>query len=312
MKKLLPVLLLILSACSSTPGNISRDIASSKRAVSSAEDDFKWVEGLDFDKKTEEKYRADKDEFDFSSSDESEHALVKESLVSLPPAKLEETVSKTDDPLVKINIKCYQGKFDEALKIADDQYSKYKNNTSYWNQLGTCYFLKSDFAKAILFYNKSRDLDSKFIPPVNNLGVVYQRQGKFQKALAAFKLAADLNTFAVTPTYNLAQLYLRFGTVGKALPIFQGLQKRSPKDVEVGSALASANLIKGDYQTAVDIYARFDKATLANPSVGLNYAVALKLLNRPQDAQTVLANVSGPTTGAIAEYAQRVDKFVRN
>ena len=312
MKKLLPVLLLVLSSCSTTPGNISRDIASTKRAVSSAEDDYKWVEGLDFDKKTEEKYKADKDEFDFSSSDESSHALIKESLASLPAAKLEETVLKTDDPLMKMNIKCYQGKFEEALKIADDQYSKYKNNTSYWNQLGTCYFLKSDFAKAILFYNKSRDLDAKFIPPVNNLGVVYQRQGKFQKALAAFKLAADLNTFAVTPTYNLAQLYLRFGTVGKALPIFQGLQKRSPKDVEVGSALASANLIKGDYQAAVDIYARFDKATLANPSVGLNYAVALKLLNRPQDAQTVLSNVSGSTTGAIAEYAQRVDKFVRN
>jgi len=307
MKKLLPLLLLILASCSTT-----ENITPTKRGISSSEDDFKWVEGLDFDKKAEEKYRADKDEFDFSSSDESAHALVKESLASLPPAKLEETVSKTDDPLMKINIKCYQGKFDEALKIADDQYSKYKNNTSYWNQLGTCYFLKSDFAKAILFYNKSRDLDSKFIPPVNNLGVVYQRQGKFQKALSAFKLASDLNTFSVTPTYNLAQLYLRFGTVGKALPIFQGLQKRSPKDVEVGSALASANLIKGDYQTAVDIYARFDKATLANPSVGLNYAVALKLLNRPQDAQTVLSNVSGPTTGAIAEYAQRVEKFVRN
>lgn len=311
MKKLLPVLLLLLASCSTTPGNVSRDIASVKRSVSSADDDYKWVEGLDFDKKTEEKYRADKDEFDFSSSDESSHALIKESLTALPPAKLEEA-SKTDDPLMKMNVKCYQGKFDEALKIADDQYSKYKNNTSYWNQLGTCYFLKSDFAKAILFYNKSRDLDAKFVPPVNNLGVVYQRQGKFQKALAAFKLAADLNTFAVTPTYNLAQLYLRFGTVGKALPIFQGLQKRSPKDVEVGSALASANLIKGDYQAAVDIYGRFDKATLADPSVGLNYAVALKLLNRPQDAQTVLSNVSGSTTGPIAEYAQRVDKFVRN
>ena len=210
-----------------------------------------------------------------------------------------------------MNIKCYQGKYDEALKIADDQYTKFKNNTSYWNQLGTCYFLKSDYAKAILFYNKSRDLDSKYIPPVNNLGVVYQKQGKFQKALAAFKLASDLNTFAVTPTYNLAQLYLRFGTVGKALPIFQGLQKRSPKDIEVGSALASAYLIKGDYQSAVDIYGKFDKATLATPSVGLNYAVALKLLNRPIDAQTVLSNVSSPS-GPISEYAQKVERFIRN
>ncbi|MBC7714330.1 MAG: tetratricopeptide repeat protein [Rhizobacter sp.] len=309
MKKLLPFLIL-LAACSTETTTPSREIASSQRAISSAEEDFSWVEKLDFDKKTEEKYRSDKDEFDFSSSDESAHALIKESIASLPAAKLEETATKTDDPIMKMNIKCYQGKFDEALKIADDQYVKYRSNTSYWNQLGTCYFLKSDYAKAILFYNKSRDLDSKYIPPVNNLGVVYQKQGKFQKALAAFKLAADLNTFSVTPTYNLAQLYLRFGTVGKALPIFQGLLKRSPKDTEVGSALASANLIKGDYQAAVDIYSRFDKATLAMPSVGLNYAVALKLLNRPIDAQTVLGNVTA-SMGAISEYAQKVDKFIR-
>lgn len=303
MKRLLP-LMILLTACSTSEN------ASSKRAVSSAEEDFSWVEQLDFDKKSEEKYRADKDEFDFSSSDESAHALVKESISSLPAAKLEETVSKTDDPLMKINIKCYQGKFEEALKIADEQYIKYRANTSYWNQLGTCYFLKSDYAKAILFYNKSRDLDSKYIPPVNNLGVVYLKQGKFQKALSAFKLASDLNTFAVTPTYNLAQLYLRFGTVGKALPIFQGLQKRSPKDTDVASALASSYLIKGDYQSAVDIYARFDKATLASPSVGLNYALALKLLNRPIDAQTVLGNVTG-SSGVVAEYAQKIDTFIR-
>lgn len=310
MRKLLP-LLLLLSACATNTNQVSRDIASTKRAVSSSEEDFSWVEQLDFDKKVEEKYRADKDEFDFSSSDESSHALIKESLASLPEAKLEEALKKNDDPLMVMNIKCYQGKSDEALKMADDLYTKYKNNTSYWNQVGTCYFLKSDYAKAILFYNKSRDLDSKFIPPVNNLGVVYQKQGKYQKALAAFKLASDLNTFSVTPTYNLAQLYLRFGTVGKALPIFQGLSKRSPKDTNVASALASAYLIKGDYQSAIDIYGKFDKATLSIPSIGLNYALALKLINRPIDAQTVLSNVSSPT-GAITEYAQMVDKFIRN
>ena len=311
MKKLLPLSLLIfvLASCSSTSES-SKNLSSTKRKISS-EEDFSWVEQLNFDKKTEEKYRADKDEFDFSSTDESANALLKESLDTLAPAKLEEVAAKTNDPLTTMNVKCYQGKFEEALKIADDQYSKYKANTSYWNQLGTCYFLRSDYAKAILFYNKSRDLDAKFVPPVNNLGVVYQKQGKFQKALAAFKLAADLNTFAVTPTYNLAQLYLRFGTVGKALPIFQGLQKRSPKDTEVNSALAASHLIKGDYQSAADIYARFDKGVLATPSVGLNYAVTLKLLNRPMDAQTVYSNV-GTSSGLVAEYAQKVERFIKD
>jgi tetratricopeptide (TPR) repeat protein len=310
VKKLLPVLIL-LSACSTNVAIPNREIASSKKEVSKAPvDEYAWVEQLDFDKKVEEKYRSDKDEFDFSSTDESAHSLVKESLGALPAAKLEEAV-KTEDLIMKINIKCYQGQFDEAFKIADEQYMKYRANASYWNQVGTCYFLKSDYGKAVLFYNKSRDLDSKYVPPVNNLGVVYQKQGKFQKALAAFKLASELNTFAVTPTYNLAQLYLRFGTAGKAFPIFLGLLKRSPKDTDVGSALASAYLIRGEYQMAVDIYSKFDKALVSTPSVGLNYALALKLLNRTADAQNVFGSITG-VSSTIAEYSQKVENFIRN
>lgn len=311
MKKLLPVLLVLASCSSYQTQKPSRYVAAE---ATTKEEDFSWVEKLDFDKKTEAKYSADKDEFKVSGNEESTHALIKESLASLSGARLDETLAKTDDPLVKMNVKCIQSKFDEALKLADELYTQFKNNTSYWNQLGTCYYLKNDYAKAILFYNKSRDLDPKFVPPVNNLGVVYQKQGKFQKALAAYKLAADLNSFTVTPTYNLAQLYLRFGTVGKALPIFQGLLKRSPDDTDVASSLASSLLIKGDYQGAVDLYAKMDKGLLSKPAVGLNYSVALKLLNRPIDAKTVLDNVAAVSNEGrdMKEYAQRVDKFIRN
>lgn len=306
MKKLLP-LLILLSACASN-SNYRKSAADEKVKP---EEDYSWVDQLNFDKKSEAKYQADKDEFDISS-EEASHALVKESLSNLSPVRLDETLTKTDDVLIKMNIKCYQGKFDEALKIADDFYGQYKNNTSYWNQLGTCYYLKDDYPKAILFYNKSRDLDSKFVPPVNNLGVVYVKQGKFQKALSAFKKASNMSTFSVTPNYNLAELYLRFGTVGKALPIFQGLAKKSPQDNEVNSALAVSNLLKGDYASAIAIFGTFDKATLAKPGIGLNYAVALKLSNRPVDAQTVLGNVAAATSAEMKEYAQRVDKFIRN
>jgi tetratricopeptide (TPR) repeat protein len=236
---------------------------------------------------------------------------VKESLLGLSPSQLEELSSKTDDLLIKINIKCYQNKFEESLKIADAIYGQYKNNTSYWNQVGTCYFLQSDYAKAILFYNKSRDLDPTFFPPVNNLGVVYVKQGKFQKALAAFKKAAEMSSFSVTPNYNLAYLYLRFGTIGKAIPIFLGLQKKSPQDVEVNAALASANIINGDYLSAVQIYGTLDKDMLTKPSIGLNYAVALKFSNRSADAISAFENVIIGTRLDLKEYAQKVEKFIR-
>jgi tetratricopeptide (TPR) repeat protein len=310
VKKLLPLLLVLASCSSHQIQQPSRYVA----AETTKEEDFSWVEKLDFDKKTEAKYSADKDEFNVSGGEENSHALVKESLSVLSGARLDETLTKTDDPIVKMNVKCLQSKFDEALKLADDLYTQYKSNTSYWNQLGSCYYLKNDYAKAILFYNKSRDLDPKFVPPVNNLGVVYQKQGKFQKALAAYKLAADLNAFTVTPTYNLAQLYLKFGTVGKALPIFQGLFKRSPDDMDVASSLASSLLIRGDYQAAADLYGKMDKGLLAKPGIGLNYSVVLKLLNRPMDAKTVLDNVTAVSNEGrdLKEYAQRVDKFIRN
>lgn len=309
MKKAL-LLLVILSACTSTPPkkNIYRKNADDGSVKT--EDNFTWVDQLNFDKKEEKKYVADKDEFDLAT-EESSHALVKESLLGLTSTRLEEVANKSDDLLTKINVKCYQGKFEESLKLADAAYNEYKNNTSYWNQLGTCFYLQSDFAKAILFYNKSRDLDPKFYPPVNNLGVVYVKQGRFQKALSAFKKASDMSSFSVTPNYNLAYLYLRFGTVGKAMPIFQGLLKKGPKDSEVNSALALANLLKGDYASAIQIYGTFDKETLAKPAIGLNYAVALKLSNRPLDAQSVLNNVSAATNSDIKEYAQKVDNFIR-
>lgn len=308
MKKLLS-LMVILSACTHSPSNIYRKNANDETRM--PEEDYSWVEQLNFDKKVEKNYQAGKDEFDVSP-EESGRALVKESLANLPSARLEEVLNKSDDALVKMDIMCYQNKFDDALKIADEIYGEYKNNTSYWNQLGTCYYLKTDYAKAILFYNKSRDLDAKFVPPVNNLGVVYNKLGKFQKALTAFKKASEMSSFSATPNYNLAQLYLRFGTVGKAFPIFQQLQKKSPKDIEVNSALASANLLKGEIATAIQIYSEIDKDSLTKPDIGLNYAVALKLANRQMEAQTVFGNITSSSNADIKEYARRVEKFIRN
>ena len=302
-------ILFIVTACSSTPSGVYRKGAADEKVK--PEDDYSWVDQLNFDRKTETKYQPEKDEFNLSS-DEPGHALVKESLTELNNVKLEEALSKSDDVLVKINIKCYQNKIDEAFKMADEVYSQYKNNTSYWNQLGTCYFLKADYAKAILFYNKSRDLDGKFAPPVNNLGVVYNKLGKFQKALSAFQKASEMSTFSVTPTYNLAELFLHFGNVGKALPIFQGLQKKSPQDVDVNSAVASAYLLKGDYQSALLIYNSLDKSTLAKSNVGLNYAVALRLSNRQAEAISALGNISQTSGVDLKEYAQKVEKFIRN
>ena len=276
-----------------------------------SQEDLKWINQVRFDKKPEVKYNSSKDEFN-NGIDEASSVIAKESLYLLPSAKLDDVYAKTSEPIVKMTAKCYQSKFEEALKIADDNYWQYKNNPSYWNQMGTCFYLNSDYSKAILYYNKARDLDPKYAPAVNNLGVVYVKQAKFQKALSAFKKALDINSFSISPNFNLARLYLRFGVSSKALTILQGLQKRNPKDSEVNAALASAYLISGDAAAAIGIFASLEKSALQKPWNALNYAVALKAVNKASEAQSILASVAGVERADLKSYMQKVEKFVRN
>ncbi len=212
---------------------------------------------------------------------------------------------------INVSSKCLENKFDEAFKQADEIYLKFKNNAVYWNQVGSCYYLKSDFAKATLFYNKARDLDPKFDAPVNNIGVVYQKQGRYQKALAAFKRATEMNSFSLDSIYNVAQLYLHFGAIGKALPIFDALLKKVPTDIEFNSAVASSQLQKGEFASALLVYNALPKESQVLPEIGLNYAIALKLSDKKDEAINVLAKIPA-STGELKDYALKVENFIRN
>jgi len=96
--------LILSSSCSSTQTN--RHFASDEPVK--LNDDLNWVDALDFDKKTETKYEASKDENkNVSSKDEEKIAVVKESIATLPLPRLEEQLKESSDPLSKIVIRCY-------------------------------------------------------------------------------------------------------------------------------------------------------------------------------------------------------------
>ncbi len=300
------ILLVSIFGCSSNSSQ--RSFASEKEELK-LDDNYNWVESLDFDKKTETKYKPEKDEFDLKKSDK-DTVLIKESISSLSAPILEENFKESDDPLSKIVSKCYQNKFEEANVLIDQIYAQFKNNTSYWNQVATCYYLKGDYSKAILFYNKSRDLDPKFVPPLNNLGVVYQKQGRFQKALSAYKKANDMNAFSITPAFNLARLYLQFGIVSKAEPIIVGLNKKNENDPNIINGLAHIYLLKNDYERALNNFKLLSKEYLMKPEVAINYALTLKMLNKNDEAISALNGVNEPS-GELRSYFQKVESFIK-
>ena len=168
----------------------------------------------------------------------------------------------TDNPLDKALSLCYRKKFSKADRFFKNLYRSYKKHPTYWNQVGTCELVKGNLRKALLFYNKSKDLAPKYAPPLNNLGVLYQREGKDQKALAAYERASNMSSFSLTPLFNLGQLYTKYGFIEKAKRIFYSLYKRDENDIDVLSALAYLYLIDGNYKTAVNIYSKMDKEKL--------------------------------------------------
>ncbi len=185
--------------------------------------DFDEIENKDFKAIPEIEYIEHEDLFvdEVSQTD----ALSKESLARLPEPKLQRA-GKVDNPISKGISLCYQRRFTEAFKLLDAAYFKYKGHPSYWNQVGTCYFLQGWNRKAFLFYNKARDLNQKYAPAINNLGVIYQREGNEQKAMAAFDKASEINSFSMTPMFNKAQIFLKYGFIEKARRIFEVLHKK--------------------------------------------------------------------------------------
>ena len=265
------------------------------------------IENSDFVPVKEIPYKEGQDYF--SNKIKEDDSLTRESIARLSPSKLE-VVSSDIDPITKGISLCYQNKFAEGLAVFDGAYAQYKRHPSYWNQLGTCYFLHKELRLASLYYLKALDLNAKYTPALNNLGVIYQREGKDQKAILAFEKARETNSFSLTPVFNLAQMYAQYGFVDKALELFLVLERYKQNDVDVATGIANCYLLRGEIDRALAYFRRMAAGFLSRPYVGINYALALKLKGDNKGAKKILAKVEDDNLGEFDYYLQRVTDFV--
>jgi len=301
VRYLLIFLLILNIGCSS-----SEKSENSKKELTPEDKEFGWIENSAFEKVDEVPFNSNQDLFEQVSGDDS---LSKESISRLPSPKIEK-VASSDDPVNQGIGKCYGKNFAEANKIFEANYKRYKNNPVYWNQVGTCQFLKGEYRKALLFYNKARTLSSNYAPPVNNIGVIHQRQGRDQKALAAFKKAVELNKFSLTPIFNLAQLYLKYGFVDKSQNIFKTLYNKNSDDVDVLNALGTGQLLKENYPISINYFSKIPRSKLSDPKYGLNFAIALKAGGQVKDAKAVFDRIDTNSMGDLGGYYNKVGRYL--
>lgn len=290
---ILLLLIVNLVGCSSSSKNESGQIT---------DEEFAWISNDDFN----EVPSLEKPEKDYYG-DSKPGKVARETLAVLPESQLEPS-DIADDPLGSAMADCYRRNFENGFKKLDSLYRTNKKNPAYWNQLGSCYYLSGEKLKALIYYNKARDLDENYAPVINNLGVLYLQEGKDQKALAAFKKASDVSKFSLVPVYNSALLYLKYSLVDQAHPLLLKLRSKIDGNFEFDNALAVSYLMKDQNREAVAIYEDMKSESLERPQIGLNAALAYLKSGDKSKAKRLLDNVEMNSAGDLQSLYSQLRK----
>ena len=296
------ILLALLAACSSAPP----ESLPANNIVPPADLEVRDVDNADFQRAKNVPYRPNQD--NFSGLDITTDALARESIARLPEGKLYD-LKDSEDLINQILSACYRHDFGRANKMMDEVYQSYRKHPTYYNAVGTCWLLQNKPKKAMLFYNKAREIDPKFAPAYNNMGVIHQKEGKDQSAILAYEEAAKYSSFSRTPNFNLAQIYLHYGMADKAIALAQGIYANNAQDPDVLGILANGYFLQGKIDQALSYFTKIDRRSLRSAHLGLNYAVALKIKGRTAEAEDVFSDIDQKTI-VSPRYYRRASKYL--
>lgn len=300
--RLINVLLLslILTACGTT----------SKKSTPKSDIDTE-LEGLtneSFEWPQEKGYNTVDDFLDSSVTNEP-NVLVGESVAKVSKEELESPMDVPRD-IDKAMLACYRGNFNLADQIFDRIMREYRKNPIYWNQVGNCFMMKGSMRKALLYFNKARDLKSFYTPPVNNIGVIFEKNGFYQKALKSYEEAKKQSSFSLTPIFNLAQVYARFGFINEGKKLFESLVRINAKDDDALFGLAFFELASGDSARSLQIFEALSRDYRGHPEVAVNLAYALYLKGDANQARDILSDLKVTRNPELNDYIGRVKRLV--
>lgn len=239
-----------------------------------------------------------------------EDVLKSETLAKVPKEEIVE-VGDVDKNLDKAIVACYRRDFSLADKIFDALLKTYRKNPIYWNQVGNCFMIKGEERKALLYFNKSKDLKKNYAPPVNNIGVIFQGQNEDQKAIKAYQEAKSISSFSLTPVFNLAQLYAKYGFIDEGKVLYETLIRLNNNDQDLKYGLGFFLLASGDIKGAVNTFSSLSRDYRKKPEVAVNVAYALALSGEKGDAKNVLEDMKDTNDGDLQKYAAEIRRIAR-
>ena len=132
----------------------------------------------------------------------------------------------------------------EAIKLCD---------------LGTAWFKKEDYLRAIGYFQKALESNSEFAPAFNNLGAAYAKQGHYGKALECYREALAVNHNYGAALCNIGVAYYRLENLKKAIKYFDKSLKLNPRNKKTSRYKFRALIEKGQSNKASRYIAKFNR-----------------------------------------------------
>lgn len=132
----------------------------------------------------------------------------------------------------------------EAIKLCD---------------LGTAWFKKKNYTKAIEYFQKAIEANADFAPALNNLGAALAKEGKFSKAIKCYAEAIHLDPYYATAFTNMGVAYYKLGDCQQAIKYFEKSLKINPKNSRAARYKFRVLFEEGKPQKAYRYIAHFDR-----------------------------------------------------
>ena len=260
-----------------------------------------WVKTNSFKKEKPKRYSISDDYY------EGEEGEKKEGLELVPETKLDRIKVKMSP--IKGLIECYKGNSDEGLAIIRSSYSRYKKNPLYYNSAGSCFTLRRDYEKAIIFYNLALESRNNYPPTISNLGVIHYKKGNFNKAFSAFKRAASLAPDATTPRKNLASLYFEY-YLFKNIKKFYKEQSNKQDDI-LYFAEGLLSMEQKDFEKALYHFEKIRKNEAFSPGLELNNAICYLELGEKSRASSLFSKIDIKKAPKLFDHYNHLKRRLR-
>lgn len=125
---------------------------------------------------------------------------------------------------VAISIKA-QGRIDEALRYYEQALSKKPGSAKILNNIGSIYFYKKDYEKAIAFYKEAIERDSKLVSPHYNMSQALREMLSFEEGNKRYEEARGLNRKLTDLYAKKSTLSYRYLVIDEGFSILDLFQK---------------------------------------------------------------------------------------